>query len=369
MDQVEYVVVGAGVIGLAVARALALQGREVIVLESAPAIGTEVSSRNSGVIHAGIYYPEGSVKARVCVSGKHALYEYCDSHGVPYRRCGKLIVATEEAQVPALKAIQARGLDNGVSDLRYVDAREAARIEPHVRSAGAVLSPSTGIIDVHAYMLALQGDAEAEGALFAFNAPFDRGRVDQRGIVVAAGGSEPMELRCRWLVNCAGLSAQSVAAALESFPAGHIPRRYLAKGNYFALAGRPPFAHLIYPMPDGAWLGLHSTLDLGGRCKFGPDIRWVDDIDYRVDVERAELFYPAIRRYWPDLPDGALEPDYTGIRPKLYAEGQPASDFVIQPPATHGIPGVINLFGIESPGLTSSLAIADDVAALVNAGR
>lgn len=366
MEQVECIVVGAGVIGLAVARALALSGREVIVLEATSAIGTGVSSRNSGVIHAGIYYPRDSVKARVCVAGKHALYDYCESHGVPYRRTGKLIVATDEAQIPNLKAIQARGMENGVTDLRYLDAAQAARLEPEVRAAAAVLSPSTGIIDVHAYMLALQGDAEGAGAVLAFNTPFEAGRIDDGGLTVAAGGGQPMRLRCRRLVNCAGLGAQDVAHALESFPAEHVPRRYLAKGNYFALSGSSPFRHLIYPMPDGAWLGLHSTLDLGGRCKFGPDIHWVETIDYDVEEARVGVFYESVRRYWPALPDGALVPDYTGIRPKLYAEHEPARDFLLQPSAVHGVPGVINLFGIESPGLTSSLAIADEVRGFID---
>lgn len=364
MESVECTVVGAGAIGLAVARALAMAGREVIVLETASAIGTEISSRNSGVIHAGIYYPNGSVKARVCVAGKHALYDFCDNHGVPYRRCGKLLVATEESQLPALEALRTLARGNGVDDLKSLSAEQARALEPDVRCAGAVLSPSTGILDVHAYLLALLGDAESHGAAVAFRTALSRGRVVDEGIVLEIHGDENMRLTTRLLVNCAGLGAQRVAGAVEGFPADRVPRLHLAKGNYFSLAGASPFRHLIYPMPDGAWLGVHSTLDLGDRCRFGPDIRWIEAIDYDVDVSRLDAFYAAIRRYWPGLPDGALQPDYTGIRPKLYAQGEPPRDFCIQGPQDHGVPGIVNLFGIESPGLTASLAIAEEVARL-----
>lgn len=344
-----------------------MAGREVIVLEAASAIGTEVSARNSGVIHAGIYYPKDSVKARVCVAGKRALYEFCDSHGVSYSRCGKLLVATEEDQLPALDALRVRAAGNGVTDLEPLSASEAVELEPEVRCAGAVLSPSTGIIDVHEYLLALLGDAEAHGAAVAFNTPMAGGRIEDDGVVVDIADDAGTRLKCALLVNCAGLGAQQVAACIENFPRQRIPRLHLAKGNYFALAQASPFRHLIYPMPDGAWLGVHSTLDLGGRCKFGPDNHWVDALDYDVDLSQLDNFYGAIRRYWPGLPDGALQPDYTGIRPKIYGPGEPPADFLIQGPREHGDERVINLFGIESPGLTSSLAIADEVLAMCEA--
>ena len=358
----DCVVVGAGVLGLAAARALARAGREVIVLEANAAIGMEISSRNSGVIHAGIYYPKDSVKARVCVAGKKSLYAFCEAYGVGHQRIEKLLVATDESQLPLLRSYQERAADNGVDDLRYLTGAEARALEPEVRCSGALLSPSTGIIDVHAYMLALQGDAEEFGAVVAFNTPVLGGRVGARETVVEAGGEHAATLACRLLVNCAGLGAQAVAGSINGFPEARVPRLYLAKGNYFSLNRASPFRRLIYPMPVGAWLGVHLVLDLGGRCKFGPDIHWVDRVDYDVDVSQAEAFYPAIRRYWPDLPDGALQPDYTGIRPKLYREGETPRDFLIQGPEDHGVPGIINLFGIESPGLTASLAIAEEVA-------
>ncbi|MDX1514083.1 MAG: NAD(P)/FAD-dependent oxidoreductase [Gammaproteobacteria bacterium] len=364
MERIDCTVVGAGALGLAVARALARAGREVVILEAAAAIGTEVSSRNSGVIHAGIYYPNGSVKARVCVTGKHALYRFCESHGVPYQRCGKLIVATDESQIPALEKLEHLARGNGVDDLRFLGAKEARALEPELECVAAILSPSTGILDVHAYLIALLGDAESNGAALALNAPLLHGEIIADGVRLEVGGEEGLELETRLLVNCAGLGAQAVAGAIRGFPEEKIPRRYLAKGNYFTLAARAPFRHLVYPMPDGAWLGVHSTLDLGGRCKFGPDIQWVDEIDYAVDTSREGEFYAAIRRYWPGLEDGALQPDYSGIRPKLYAEGEPPRDFHIQGPPDHGVGGIVNLFGIESPGLTSSLAIADEVLAL-----
>jgi len=368
-DRVDCVVVGAGVLGLAVARALARAGREVVVLEANAAIGAEISSRNSGVIHAGIYYPRGSVKARVCVAGKKALYAFCEAYGVGHQRIEKLLVATDESQLPLLRSYQERAAGNGVDDLRYLTAAEARALEPHVRCSGALLSPSTGILDVHAYMLALQGDAEDFGAVVAFNTPVLGGRAGVDGIVVEAGGEFATTLACRVLVNCAGLGAQAVAGSIDGFPKARVPRLYLAKGNYFSLNGAAPFHRLIYPMPVGAWLGVHSVLDLGGRCRFGPDIHWVDTVEYDVDVSRAAAFYPAIRRYWPDLPDGVLQPDYTGIRPKLYGEGQTPIDFLIQGPGDHGMPGIINLFGIESPGLTASLAIADEIIRMAASGR
>lgn len=361
-EHVQCIVVGAGVVGLAVARALAASGREVVLLESEPHIGSGVSSRNSGVIHAGIYYDNGSLKARVCVPGKHALYRFCEEHGVAHARVGKLVVATDPAQLPALERLRERARGNGVDDLERLTPEEVEALEPEVRCAGALLSPSTGIIDVHEYLLALQGDAEGLGAIVALGTPLVRAAVVDGGFRVETGGADPMMLRCEALVNAAGLGAQSVAAAISGLAPGTIPRLYPAKGNYFQLAGRSPFRRLIYPMPDAAWLGVHVGLDLAGRCRFGPDLHWVDTLDYDVDERQLDAFYASIRRYWPALPDGALMPDYTGIRPKLYARGEPARDFYIQCEDEHGVRGLVNLYGIESPGLTSSLAIGDYVA-------
>jgi len=356
LDRVDSIVVGAGAVGLAVARALAVSGREVVVLEATSLVGSEVSSRNSGVIHAGIYYPKDSLKARLCVSGKHALYDFCPEHGVSHARTGKLVVATEETQLPDLEALAGRARDNGVPDLVALRPEEVRELEPAVRCCGALLSPSTGIIEVHEYLLALRGEAEAHGAVIAFNSPCVGGEVTDRG--------KPMRLLCDTLVNCAGLGAQGVARSIRSMPERDIPPLYYAKGNYFYLSGRSPFRRLIYPMPSGAWLGVHVGLDLGGRCRFGPDIHWVDALDYDVDDAQLPAFYASIRRYWPELPDGALHPDYTGIRPKLTPKGAPPSDFVIRSERDHGVPGLVELFGIESPGLTSSLAIGAYVSEL-----
>ncbi len=362
MERIECIVVGAGAVGLAVARSLASSGREVVVIESETQIGAGVSSRNSGVIHAGIYYDKDSLKARVCVQGKHALYRFCEEHGVSHARVGKLIVATDAAQLPALEALRERAHGNGVDDLEHLTPQQVREIEPVVRCAGALLSPSTGIVDVHEYMLALEGDAERHGAVVALATEFLGASVHADGLRVKTGGAEPMTLDCQWLVNCAGLGAQTVAGRIEGLDAGTIPRLYPAKGNYFQLTGRCPFHRLIYPMPDAAWLGVHVGLDLAGRCKFGPDLHWVETLDYDVDVGQLQAFYASIRRYWPELPDGSLEPDYTGIRPKIYAKGQPARDFCIQWPDKHGVRGLVNLYGIESPGLTSSMAIGEHVA-------
>ena len=367
MERVDCVVVGAGVVGLAVARALALSGREVVVLEAEPMIGSQVSSRNSGVIHAGIYYDRGSVKARVCVAGKHALYTFLERHGVHHERIGKLIVATDEAQIPALEALQKKAAANGVGDLQRLDARQARALEPEVRCVAALLSPSTGIVDVHEYMLALQGEAEANGAMVCLSTPCVGGRVGGNRIEVDVGGDAPMTLACNALVNAGALGAQSVAGALSGLAPETIPTLHYAKGNYFGLRGRSPFSRLVYPMPDGAWLGTHSTLDLGGRCRFGPDLHWVDTLDYDVDERAIDDFYASIRRWWPGLQDDSLYADYTGIRPKIYARGEPAADFMVQGPADHGIPGLVNLYGIESPGLTASLALGDEVADLLAA--
>ncbi|MEJ1159312.1 NAD(P)/FAD-dependent oxidoreductase [Prosthecomicrobium sp. N25] len=365
MERVDCVVAGAGVVGLAVARALAEAGREVIVLEKADAIGTGTSSRNSEVIHAGIYYPQGSLMARLCVEGRAKLYAYLEARGLPHRRCGKLIVATTEAEAATLGSIRARAAANGVPDLVPLSRVEVSALEPALDVVGALLSPSTGILDSHAYMAALQGDAEAAGAAFAFLSPLEGARVRDDGFELDVGGAEPMRLACRTLVNAAGLDAPALARRLAGLDPARVPQAWLAKGNYFTLTGRSPFSRLIYPVPVPGGLGTHLTLDLGGNARFGPDVEWVDHVDYRVDPARGAAFYAAIRRYWPGLPDDALAPGYSGIRPKIVPPGAPAQDFVIQGPADHGIPGLVNLFGIESPGLTSSLAIADLVAGLV----
>ena len=360
MEQLDCVVAGAGVIGLAVARALALAGREVVILEAADAFGTETSARNSEVIHAGIYYPAGSLMARFCVAGREALYAYCRERGLPHRNCGKLIVATSQQELEQLPAIAARAAGNGV-ELRQISATEALALEPALATTGALLSPSTGIIDSHAYMLSLLGDAENAGAALVLNSPIVRGKVDGDGIVLDVGGADPMTLRCRTLVNAAGLNAPVLATAIEGMPPALVPTRYFAKGSYFSLAGKAPFSRLIYPVPVKGALGVHLTLDMAGQARFGPDIEWVDRIEYEVDPRRAESFYTGVRRYYPDLADGSLLPAYSGMRPKIVPPEIASQDFMIQGPGTHGIGGLINLFGIESPGLTSSLALADHV--------
>jgi L-2-hydroxyglutarate oxidase LhgO len=358
-ETVEAVVVGAGVVGLAIGRALAEAGRETLILEAAETIGSEISSRNSEVIHAGIYYPAGSLKARLCVAGRDRLYAYCRAHGVEHRRLGKLIVASHEDQLPALAALREKARANGVADLVWLDGPDVHALEPDLNAVAGLLSPSTGIVDSHGLMLAFRGDAEAAGAMLAFRAPLAGGRLDDGGFCLEVGGDAPLSLRCRYLVNAAGLEAQAVARALEGFDPRLVPARYLAKGSYFVLGPRAPFRHLIYPMPEAAGLGVHLTLDLAGRARFGPDVEWVESLDYRVDPARGEVFYAAIRRYWPGLPAGALAPGYAGIRPKLQGPGGAVEDFSIQGPAQHGVPHLVHLFGIESPGLTSSLAIAE----------
>ena len=365
METLDCVVIGAGVIGLAIARALARAGREVVILEAESAIGTPTSSRNSEVIHAGIYYAAGSLKARLCVSGKEALYRYCDSRGVPYRRCGKLIVATKELQRPQLEALKRQAEANGLTDLQWLSADEVREREPEVRCTMALWSPSTGILDSHAYMLSLQGEAEASGAMLALRSPFVAGRAQTRGLVLEVGGPSPMAVRADTVINAAGLRAQQTARLIAGMPGDLVPPCYLAKGNYFTLAGRSPFRHLIYPIPEAAGLGVHVTLDMAGEARFGPDVQWIDAVDYGVDARRAESFYAAIRQYWPGLPADSLVPGYAGIRPKIQAPGGPAEDFVLQGPREHGVPGLVNLFGIESPGLTASLAIADQVMLLL----
>lgn len=366
-DQVDCVVAGAGVVGLAIARALARAGREVIVLERNGAIGTETSARNSGVIHAGIYYPTGSLKARLCVAGKKRLYDYCAEHGVPHNRMGKLIVATADDQVPALEALAFKAVENGVFDMERLTPAQARALEPEVHCVAALLSPSTGIVDAHALMLAYLGDAEAGGAMLALNSPIAGGRVTGDGFELEIGGAEPTTIACRSFVNSAGLGAHALARSMAGLDPATVPPGYICKGNYFTLAGRAPFRRLVYPMPELAGIGIHVTLDMGGQVRFGPDVEWIDAIDYDVDPARARPFYAAIRRYWPGLADGALAPAYAGIRPKLQSPGGPPQDFLIQGPAAHGVPGLVNLYGIESPGLTASLAIAGDVVAMLAA--
>lgn len=360
--------IGAGVVGLAVARELALAGREVVVLEAANMIGTETSSRNSEVIHAGIYYPTGSLKALTCVAGKKALYAYCDSHKVPYKRCGKLIVATSESQLDTLALIRRKAADNGVDDLEWLDPAQVRELEPAVRCVGALRSPSTGIIDSHSLMLAYLGDAEKAGAMIAVLSPVTGGEIRDDGIAIDVGGDEPMGLLANLVVNSGGLYAGRIAARIKGLPAATIPRHYYAKGNYYTLAMASPFQRLIYPVPEkaAAGLGVHVTVDLGGQARFGPDVEWIDEIDYDVDAKRADVFYAAVRRYWPDMPDGVLQPGYAGIRPKLQPPGaSEAADFVIQGPSGHGVPGLVNLYGIESPGLTASPDIARRVAEMM----
>jgi L-2-hydroxyglutarate oxidase LhgO len=361
VDEVEAVVVGAGVIGLAAARALALAGHEVVVLERAYTIGFETSSRNSEVIHGGLYYPQGSLKATACVEGRERLYAYCAEHGVPHARLGKLIVATEEAEIPGVEKIDAAARANGVDNLEWLSASEAQRLEPELNCVAALLSPSTGIIDSHALMLSYQGEAEAAGAFVAFRSPVLAGRVRGDGFELEVGGDQPTTIRCRILVNAASLLAPALAQAIEGVPPESVPPAYFCRGVYFTLSGRSPFRRLIYPVPVPGGLGVHITLDLAGQARFGPDVEWIEGIDYAVDPRRGDAFYAAVRRYWPGLRDGALQPGYAGIRPKISSPTEPAADFVVQGPQTHRVPGLVNLYGIESPGLTASLPLADEV--------
>ena len=358
VERVEAVVLGAGVVGLAVARALALAGHEVLVLEAAGGIGTVTSSRNSEVIHAGIYYPPGSLKARLCVAGRRALYDYCRARGVAFDRMGKLIVASGAAEVAQLQAIQRRAAENDVP-LDLLDGPAALALEPALRVEAALHSPETGIVDSHALMLAYQGELEDAGGQVVPRAPVAGGEVVTGGIRLDVAGAEPMALECRILVNAAGLHAPAVARSIAGVPAQTIPKSWFCKGSYYGLAAKAPFSRLIYPVPEPGGLGVHLTLDLGGQARFGPDVEWVEGEEYDVDISRAAGFYAAIRRYWPALPDGALVPAYAGIRPKISGPGEPAADFEIAGPAVHGVPGLVNLFGIESPGLTASLAIGD----------
>lgn len=370
MEQVSCVVIGAGVVGLAVARAMAMAGHETIVLEREASFGTVTSARNSEVIHAGIYYPQDSLKASLCVAGNQLLYQYCEAHHVPTKAYGKLIVASDDSQLPALDNILAHATANGVRDIQRITEQAAMLLEPNLHCAAALLSPSTGVVDSHRYMLALLGDIEDAGGVVAYRSPLVRaqalGHQAQHGFELHIGGDEPVILQTKYLVNCAGLSAPAVAGVIEGMPSASIPKAHFAKGNYFALSGASPFQRLIYPIPEPGGLGVHVTLDMGGQAKFGPDVEWLDieseaAIDYTVDAVRGEKFYAAIRKYWPGLPDGALQPAYAGVRPKLGGPAEGASDFRFDGPAEHGLAGLVHLYGIESPGLTSSLAIAQHV--------
>jgi L-2-hydroxyglutarate oxidase LhgO len=368
MDQVDAIVIGAGAVGLAVGRALAQSGRETIVVEAQAAIGQGVSSRNSEVIHAGLYYAPGSLKARLCVRGKELLYDLCASHGVSHRRCGKLVVAMTEAEALSLQTLQSRADANGVP-VQWLDGAQACALEPALDCVAALLSPSTGIVDSHGFMLGLQGDFETAGGMVALGSAVDSAVLGRSGALHRIRMADGSQVAAREIVNSASLHACALARRFEGLDPVHVPREHFAKGNYYALAGRAPFSRLIYPAPTDAWLGVHLTLDLGGQAKFGPDLEWLnvdgpDDIDYRVDPRRADGFYAKVRHYWPQLPDGALQPSYSGVRPKIHGPGEDAPDFRIDGPALHGVPGLVNLFGIESPGLTSSLAIAEHVAAL-----
>lgn len=372
MEHTDVVVIGAGVVGLACARALALTGREVIVLESEPAFGTATSARNSEVIHAGLYYPTGSLRARLCVRGRQLLYDYCDRHGVAHRRCGKLVVATQAHELPWLDRLRAQAEANGVHDLQALSASQARALEPELACHGALLSPSTGIVDSHGLMLALLGDAQARGASLAVRSPVVAARVGADGLVLEVGGEVACALGARAVVNAAGLQACALARSMAGLDPAHVPQARYAQGAYFALSGRAPFSRLIYPVPGtSSHLGVHLTLDLGGQARFGPSFRWLDDIDYRVDPADGAHFAREVMRYWPGLaqrPADALQPAYAGVRPKISGPGEPAADFRIDGPERHGVPGLVNLFGIESPGLTAALAIAEEVARRLAAG-
>ena len=361
-ETADVLIVGAGVVGLSIARALALRGLEVIVIERHRRVGEETSSRNSGVIHSGIYYPTGSLKARLCVRGRDLLYAYCAEKGIAHRRCGKIIVA-QDGEVEKLRQLATQATANGVTDLTWLDAQQVRELEPEVRSAAGLLCPSTGIVDVHEFMTALHGDVERANGSVVFDTELTHAEVGGSRISAELrSGQERSRVECRWLINAAGLHAVDLLRRIAGFPAAKIPKRYLAKGNYFDCLGPAPFRRLVYPMPAVGGLGIHATLDLAGKVRFGPDVQWVEEIDYPVDPARVAQFYPAIRTYWPTLRDGALAPSYAGIRPKLAGPGEPAADFRIDTPRAHGISGLVNLLGIESPGLTASLAIGEMIA-------
>lgn len=367
MSSVDFdvVVVGAGVVGLAVARACALAGHHVLVLEQADRVGTGISARNSEVIHAGLYYPAGSLKATLCVRGREALYEYCRQRGIAHQRCGKLVVATDASQHEQLEAIFQQGARNGVRDLVWLSGTEVRQLEPEVFCTKAFLSPSTGIIDGQAYMTSLLGDLEAQSGWVSLQTRFESAERDTGAFRInARSQGESTVVRSRWLINSAGLDAMAVAARVPGLAPQFVPKLYLAKGHYFAVSGRP-FKRLVYPLPVAGGLGVHATLQLDGGVRFGPDVEWVDGVDFDVNPGRARLFYPAIRQYWPNLPEGALQPAYAGVRPKIAGPAAAAADFAISAPEQHGVAGLINLFGIESPGLTASLALGDACAGLV----
>lgn len=357
IDSIDAAVIGAGVVGLAVGRALAKQGLETLVLERNARIGEETSSRNSGVIHSGIYYPAGSLKAQLCARGRDLLYAYCEEKGIAHRRCGKLIVA-QARETDGLRDLQQRALANGVTDLEWLEASDIRQLEPQVRAAAGLFCPSTGIIDVHELMTALQGDLEQAGGSVVCNSELLSATTHPSGFTLTVrSGDEQTQLNSRWLINSAGLHAVDLLHRIAPYPTDRIPRRFYAKGTYFDCRGASPFRHLVYPIPVEGGLGIHATLDLAGRVRFGPDVQWIDTLNYDVDATRANDFYAAIREYWPGLTDNSLTPSYAGIRPKLSGKGMPAADFLIETPHQHGVEGLINLLGIESPGLTSSLAI------------
>ena len=374
MEQVDCVVIGAGVIGLAVAREMALQGRETILLERESAFGTISSARNSEVIHAGIYYPKDSLKAKLCVQGNRLLYEYCRSHQVATQPYGKLIVASDDTQLNDLQAILYKAQHNLVPDIKMISGEEAKNLEPQLHCAAAILSSSTGIVDSHGYMLSLLGGFEDAGGMLAYQSPLISakpvGSNAEQGFILEIGGADEMQIQTRLLINCAGMSAPAIAKKIEGLASEQIPKAYFAKGNYFSLSGKSPFHHLIYPIPEPGGLGVHLTLDMGGQAKFGPDVEWLDieseeQIDYTVSTSRGDGFYEAVRRYWPALKDGSLQPDYSGVRAKIVPPNEPAGDFCFNGPQDHGLQGLFNLYGFESPGLTSSLAIAKHLEARI----
>jgi L-2-hydroxyglutarate oxidase LhgO len=365
MDHVECVVVGAGIVGLAIARTLSHAGTQVLVLEAGSDLGVGTSGRGSGVIHAGLYYPKGSLKARLCVAGRQAVYTYAEAHGVPYRRTGKLVVATSAAEDTALTRIRERAEANDVDDLALLSCDEAVALEPALTCSSALLSPSTGILDVPAMMRTLRDDAEEFGAVSAFQAPLERAWPETNGFILEIGGATPMRLGCRLLINAAGHGAPALARAIETVPVDRVPTGFFAKGHYFALRTAAPFQRLIYPVPVPGGVGTHLTFDTKGGARFGPDVEWVDTLSYATDPARAEAFYADIRRWWPALPDDSLDPSPAGVRPKISGPGEPARDFAIEGPETHGVPGLVNLFGIESPGVTACIAIAEHVRSLI----
>ncbi|WP_341646248.1 NAD(P)/FAD-dependent oxidoreductase [Thauera sp. SDU_THAU2] len=366
MESVDVIVIGAGVVGLACARALAEAGRDVLIVEREDCFGSGISARNSEVIHAGLYYPPGSLKARLCVEGRQRLYTYCEQRGVAHARCGKLVVASRSSQLDALQAIAERARRNGVDDLRLLDHAEVAGLEPALDAHAALLSPSTGIVDSHGLMLALLGDAERHSAMLALGSPVTGGSADGDGVVLEVGGETPMTLRARWVINAAGLDAVALGGAIRSAASAQAPQAHFARGVYFSYSGKAPFSRLIYPIPEPGGLGVHLTLDLGGQAKFGPDVEWIERPDYHVDPARAARFAAAIRNWWPALDAERLQPGYAGVRPKIVGPGEADADFRIDGPDRHGVAGLIHLYGIESPGLTASLAIGAQVAELVS---